>query len=901
VRHLLNWLLRFGLSESDRQAILGDLEEEYRARVRPGRSWLGAHAWYAGQVVAAAVASQRRYQSMASTEARSRWRLFVMTDVRYALRRWRRRPGFALTAVLTLGLGIGAATAMFSVVDAVLLRPLPWLEPDRLVVVHAVYPERRNDPARAANWDRATLHWPAWDALRTAMSLETAVWRLPAPSTTLGEHPAELVQTMDVSSNFLPMLGAKVALGRNFSAEEDEQPTDTAILTHEVWQRRFGGRSDIVGLEVTVGSAGSGGRVAWTVIGVLEPGFSFDGLAPELLRPVGVSAEPGRRFVNSSFGQFRAVARLAHSVSFEAAAAEAASLVRASDPDEPAGARLVPLAEEQLGASARPLWLLFGGAGLLLLVACANVAGLLIGEGRARRHEIAIRLALGVSGGRVVRQLVAEHLILAMAGAATGLVLAAWLTQSLVAIAPEQLPRIETVDTNWRVAGFALGAGGLMLLVFGLAPAFSLARTRASAMLVEGGRQATLDRQPVQRGIVVGEVALALVLVVGAGLLGETMFRLLARPLGFDPTNLAVVSTRYMGPRYGGESNAIMRRAVQTLQPADFRELQSRLAVAEATARTGEMLARLSALPGVADVAGAYAPPFVASPVRLRVRLEGWPPDREELVQRHVVTERFFQTMRLPILEGRGFRSDDRPDGPLVAVASREFERRLFPDGAVGRRFFSGRTAYDVIGVVPDVKQRAFSDDAQPLFYALDRTSAPFHLIVRASTDASAVLPSIRQAIADVNPQMVVTATQTMDGLLAGTIAEERFRAMLSAGFAGTALVLAAVGLYGVAARRVAERRRELGVRVALGARPANLRALVLRDASLTVGLGLAIGLPAAFAASQVTRAFLFGVSPTAPHVFVVASVVLAAAALAATILPARRASRVDPMLALRD
>jgi hypothetical protein len=272
------------------------------------------------------------------------------------------------------------------------------------------------------------------------------------------------------------------------------------------------------------------------------------------------------------------------------------------------------------------------------------------------------------------------------------------------------------------------------------------------------------------------------------------------------------------------------------------------------------------------------------------------------------VTERFFHTMRLAILEGRGFQSGDRPGGPLVAVASRELERRLFPDGAVGRRFeqaagpgSSGRTTYDVIGVVPDVRQRAFSDDAQPLFYALDRqTTAVSHLIVRASTDASAVLPSIRQAVADLNPQVVVAALQRMDGLLAGTIAEERFRAMLSAGFAGAALVLAAVGLYGVAARQVADRRRELGVRVALGARPAQLRGLVLREALVTVGVGLLVGLPAAFLVSQVLQSVLFGVSPTAPHVFIVASAGLATAALIATVLPARRASRTDPMLALR-
>ena len=907
MRHPLNWLLRFAHPPEDRAAMLGDLEEEYRARVRPARGWVGAQAWYAAQVLSATAASQERYQTMASTGARFGWRLFLMTDLRYALRRWRRRPGFALTAVVTLGLGVGAATAMFSVVDAVLLQPLPWSEPDRLVLVHAVYPERRTDLRYATTWDRQTLHYPAWDALRQASSFESvAVWRMNPLEATLGEDRTEIVDLMWVSSNFLSTLGVQMALGRTFTVEEDDVSTTNIILTYEAWQRRFGGDPGVLDRPIVAGSASSGGQFDWTVVGILEPGFSFDGHVPEILRPVGVGAATSRRYFS---GSFRAVARLKPGVSVEAASAEAASLVAASDPNEPASARVVRLVEEHLGASARPLWLLFGGAGVLLLVACANVAGLLLGEGRARRHEIAIRLALGVSDGRVVRQLLVEHVLLAAAGAAAGLALSLWLTQGLIAVAPEQLPRIEAVAVNWRVAAFALGVGGVTMVLFGLAPAFSLARTRASEMLSEGGREATPGRQWPQRVTVACEVALALVLVVGAGLLGETMYRLLSQPLGFDPSNVAIASTRHTGSTLGPEYLEALQRARRT-PGTDIGARMNEWLEAAGRARTREVLDRLAAVPGVVEAAASRSLPLFANPVTIDIHLPGWPTGQTESVRQHDVTERFLRAMRTPILAGRDFELEDWGRADRAAIISQEMARRLFPDGAVGERFLytwsrnTGATlTFEVIGVVPDIRQRGLVETAEPVFYYLGALTVvgPTQFIARTSTPAEAALPALRQAIADANPQVVVTSTHTMEAVFGRTIAQERFRAMLSAGFAGMALMLAAVGLYGVAARRVAERRRELGVRVALGAQPANLRALVLRDTSLTVGLGLAIGLPAAFAASQVTSAFLFGVSPTAPHVFIVASAVLAAAALAATFLPARRASRTDPMLALRD
>jgi putative ABC transport system permease protein len=816
-------------------------------------------------------------------------------EVRDALRRWRRRPGFPLAATLTLGLGIGAATAMFSVVDAVVLRPLPWPDPDRLAVIHAVYPERRTDARFATTWNRSPVSYPAWEALRRASSFgDVAVWRPSSLSMTIDEARTELVEVMDVSSNFLPMLGVRVIHGRNFDREDDERSTWNLILSYEAWQRRFGGRPEIVGKPSLIAYASDTHTPPWTIVGVLEPGFSFEGSRPEVLRVIGGQGRQSPSFIEI----YRALARLAPGVSLQAATAEAAALIQASPPGVALGSRVVLLQEEQLGSSARPLWLLFGAASVLLLVACANVAGLLVGENRARRHETAIRLALGITPGGIVRQLAVEHAMLALAGAAAGLVLAAWLTHAFAALAPVELPRLDTVRVDWRVALFALGAGVVTLLTFGLAPALSLAGTRAAEMLAEGGRESAPARHVAQRTVVAAEIAMAAVLVVGAGLLGETLFRLTSQPLGFDPSNLVVVSTRFTGSNI--PPDWIRGTRGQNLNPGP--SLAERTAAIR-LARTTAVVERLLALPGVVQAAGIGGPPLLGTLASAgsRIRVDGRPPDADDRAAIRTVSGRFAGTLRAPVLAGRDLALTD---GRTAALVSREFERRYFPEGAVGRRFtyVSGvgsqsSAIHEVVGVVADLKH-AYTEEPLPRVYAIGDTN---FFVLRTAGDPEAVLPAIRQALAEVDPQIVATRTTTMEAALSDLIAAERFRATLSSAFAATALLLAVVGLYGVASRRVADRRRELGIRVALGASPAMLRMLVLREGIQTVGIGLAVGLPAGFAASQVTRAFLFGVSPTAPHVFLLASVVLAAAAVAATFLPAQRASRVDPMVALRE
>jgi predicted permease len=780
---------------------------------------------------------------------------------------------------------------MFSVVDTALLRSLPWPEVGRLVVIHLAHPEQRHAPGRGATWNRGALSWQTWEALRETRGFEQVAVAQPPVSQTFGEQRDEVVPTLHVSSNYLPVLGAALLHGRYFTPEEDAVRSDSVILTHAAWQRWFGARADIVGQAVTLGDVSSGDQMRHVVVGVLAPEFRAHSSSPDVLLPIGSVMQAAR---TASSGVFRAVGRLADGTSLEAAAAEAEPVVRAIEQREPTSIRLVPIEDEYLGGVARPLWLLFGGAALLLLVACSSVAGLLAGEGRARRHEIAVRLALGAGRIRVFRQLVVEHALLGALGTAAGLVLGVWLTGVFVSLAPEGLPRVAGGFPNVRLAAFAAGLGSLALLLSGVAPAVSLARSVPAGPLAEGSGGATDRRHRGQRLIVAFQIALALILIVGATLLGETMYRLTSQPLGFDPSNVAVASTTFAGP-FGGPD--VLFGADPSVRAAENQ-------------RTREVLERLSAIPGVVDVAGAGAVPFVG------VRRElGAPPERDPSLasmRYWAVTEHYFDLMGMPIIEGRGFDESDRPgahENAIVvsSVVSRQYQQQRH-GGAIGAEISMTwgtqpwqTIRWEVVGVVPNVKLRDWSDGDASVFYRFDQQASGIsHFVVKTSGDPSAVLPLMRQVIRDVDPRMVVTGTYALESLAAEALAEERFRATLSIAYGGAALLLAAVGLYGLAARRAVERRREFGVRVALGARSVDVRRLVLRDASLIVGLGLAAGLPAAWGASRLTQSFLFGVSPTAPHIFVLASAVLAAAMLLATFLPAHRASRIDPVLALR-
>ena len=807
-----------------------------------------------------------------------------------------------MAAILTIGLAIAAMTSIFAVVDAVLLKPLPWSRPESLVVVHGVFPERRTNPATAPTWDRWYLSVEAWEALRSASAFEVVgAWHSDwLSNTTFGEHRDEMIPALNVSSALLPMLGVRLQRGRFFTEAEDSAFNDSILVTDEFWRRSLGAAEDIIGKRVMLGQAAvSEEQIPKTVVGVIAPGFQFDGTRPDVLRPLGES----RRARASA--DLRIVARLATGVSLPQANALAASLVSASPIDKQnASARIVSIADEQFGSSKRPLWLLFGGAGFLLLIACSNVAALLIGEARVRRHEFAIRAAIGGSRSQLLRQLLVESGLLAVGGVALGLIAAPSLIKLIVAAAPQGMPRIEAATTDLRTALFAVTTGLGTLLVFGVAPALTAGRVSIARFLISTSHDGVGNRVTAQRFIVAAQVALALVLLTGATLFGETILNLRAQPLGFRPEGVAFISTTFTGSLYGDP--AAVQAAWKVAGPnANPGQVLGPLQRTTTIVRTNSVLEKLRGLAGVTSAAATSSLPFVANPSREQVVLEDVPNPQKLDAGRQAITDGYFDAMGIRMLKGHDFNSADAAGEP-TAIVSAEFERRFFPEGALNRRFrlanYASGQPYQIVGVVSDVKRQEMTDDDRPLFYSSFRQGwTPNHFVIRASGDPSLVLSAARQAVNQVSSQLVVRSTSALVERVDRSIAEERFRASLSVIFASAALTLATVGLYGLSARRVIDRRREFAVRVALGANATDVRRLVLKDAMLIVGIGFVVGLPASFAVAQISNALLFGVSATSPHIFVLTAVMLGVVVMTATIFPSRRAGRIDPVAALKE
>jgi hypothetical protein len=515
-----------------------------------------------------------------------------------------------------------------------------------------------------------------------------------------------------------------------------------------------------------------------------------------------------------------------------------------------------------------------------------------------------------------MRQLVVEHTVLAVLSAVGGLLLAHWMIQAFIATAPAGIPRLASLGIDTRVAAFALFLGALTMLVFGIGPALALARTPAAAALAQGGRDPVSRRPLGLRAAVATQVALAIVLLAGASLFGETLLRLTAQPLGFRPDGLAIVSFEMTwlpglsrAPLTAGEYRA--------LTPAQHAERQQQLDHLWSTGWRLHMagaMERLTALPGVVAVGGGRSAPFLPRDRRSTTALRpaGRPANEAENVRTQSVTEGYFEAMGTRLLRGRNFSEADgttrspfsptRATGPRPIVISRELERRVFGDNAVGRQLMSGTSTYNVVGVVEDVRWRQHAEpDTATCYFLADLYRSVSTLVIRTSGDAAGILPAVRDRLRVYDPNTVITATETMDHLLARSTSEERFRAALSVIFGAGALVLSATGLYGLCVRRVADRRREIAVRVALGARPDNVRALVFRDAWRTVAVGVLAGVPSAAAAVQVTRSLVGGLPSLSTYTIVLPALVLGAAALVAMLLPAQRAAAIDPLVVLKE
>jgi len=800
-------------------------------------------------------------------------------DLRYGARMLLKNPGFTLIAVLTLALGIGANTAIFSVVNGVLLKPLPYREPEQLIRVFERSRTQPKFPMSGGNFQdyrdqNSTL---GGLALYTRQDLELSQ-----------DDKPERLAALRVSAGFFELLGAQPLLGREFR-REDELPDNNqvVILSHGLWQRRFNGDPNIVGRVVTLS-----GR-PFTVVGVAPQGLQHvggdyrsmpHGESVDAWWPVALSPQAGRgaHFLN-------AVGRLKPGVSIAQAEADfnaIAERLAQQFPNTNQSWRIAiqPLREEIAGRARTTLLALFGAVFFVLLIACVNVANLLLARATAREREIAVRSAVGAGRWRIVRQLLTESLLLSIVGGAAGILLAQWAIDALRALGPEQLPRLQAVNIDGRILFFTLGVTLLTGVLFGLAPALQAGQFNLNALLKEGGRGGGGQRRRLRDALVITEVALALALLAGAGLLIRSFWKLQQTDPGFNPERVLTASLTLPGARYGDAPKV-----------ASFQR---------------QLIDRVTALPGVQSAGVTSDLPWTGYDENAGFTIEGktFPPNDGPSARYHYVSSDYFRTIGVPLIAGRFFNADDRQDAQLALLINRSMAERYWPgESAVGKRLtFSSQPKekdwYTIVGVVGDVKDFPHSPAAAPAFYWATTQLTPRQLIlaVRFSADPLNLIEAVRGEVRSLDKDLPLADAQTLETIAAIAVAGRRFTLWLVGFFALTAMALAAIGIYSVLSYLVAQRTHEIGLRMALGAQLGNVLKLVIRQGMTLVLLGIASGMAAAFALTRLIKGLLFEVSATDPLAFALAATLLALVALLACYVPAWRATKVDPMVALR-
>ncbi|MEJ2206753.1 MAG: ADOP family duplicated permease [Gemmatimonadota bacterium] len=867
-------LLGLILSPHDRAHALGDLHEEYGSLHRAaGRG--AANRWYWSQVLRALGPSLgRRLRSPVSTLSR------LAEQSRLAFRALRRRPGLVVTGVTTLALGIGAATAIFSVADAVLLRPLPYPEGDRLVTIWDTYDDWRGHEVLSGYWDRIPLSWPELIDLRERQTSfeEIAAYGTASAALTGAGDPEEVLVGY-ASATLFPLLGAPLHLGRTFSADEVGQGAPRlAVLSYELWRDRYGEDPDLAGTRVVLDDR------SFRVIGVLRPGFLLSPLGPfapgigrhALWLPIGADGSPLERGNHA----YETLGHLAPGVTLERAGTEAASILWADRDPDTRGVRVTLRRDEEIGDTARPLLLLLAAVGLLLVIACGSVASLLLGDAVGRRRELATKSALGAGTGLLVRQLALETAFLGLAGAALGVLLAHWGVGVLLTLAPPGLPLPPAIPLDLRILGFAAALGLGAGLAVGILPALTASRRDLRRDLYprfgegEGGRRS-------QRALIALQIAVSLVLLVSSALLARSFGHLHEVELGFDPGDLVTARVALPEARYGSPQEAALF----------FHS------VAE----------RLHDLPGVEGATAISAVPFSGRGGSSSFDLVDrdpplGAPDPEAL--RRTILPDYHSVMRIPLVEGRYLEPSDRTEDAPVVVVSESMARRYWPDGsAVGSRIERDRREWEIVGIVADVLHADPSADALPTFYVpLDVAEArsTMTLVVRSGLPAGNVADQIRTTVWEVDPGLPVEDVATADALVARSTTEERFRTLLVTAFALIATLMCAVGLFGVVARGVSARTSELGIRVALGAGTSTLLGHVLAREIPPLVAGVVLGVAGSFAAGTLLAGFLFEVGPRDPASLGLGVAVLTGAALVAILAAARRALGLDPLRAIR-
>ena len=798
-------------------------------------------------------------------------------DVRFAARVLWKSPGFSGVALLALVLGIGANTAIFSVVNAVLLRPLPFPEPDRLVMVWESSPRTKKtnvaNPQNVADWQKRNRSFEkiaAYLPFALTMSLT-------------GEGTPEEIPGNYVTRDFFSILGVRPAMGRDFVPEEElSNAPDVALISDGLWRRRFGADPHIVGKKLMVRGSPT------IVIGVLPANFRFPDVKADIWELTTLHPEQG----NARAGTLAPIARLKPGVTVSQAQADmnaiAAQLAREfPDFDTHWGSTVVPMRDQFTGDLRTPLLVLLGAVGLVLLIACANVANLMLMRSSGRQREMAIRTSLGASRARIVRQLLVESAILGVIGGSLGLLVAVWAKDVLLAMLPENMSvaKVNSVAIDGNVLAFTVILSLGTALLFGLLPALRASRPDLSDTLKEGGRavSSSLARNRMRAALVSGEIAVALMLLIGAGLLIQSFIRLEHVTPGFEPD-------RILSMRIG-------------LSNARYNDLK------KASAALDDILHRIEQVPGVSSAGSIQFPPLSGLLSVTGFWVAGRPvPNASEAPGTGVsiVTPGYFGTMGIPLINGRLFTERDAAGTPQVAIVSQALVRQQFPNmDPIGQRLFVqwGReTPYQIVGVVGDVKHDGLDKDVRPTVYFpnAQETQTIATLVIRTGADPMKLAPVAEQIIHAYDKDQAIADIQPLDMFLSKSVARPRFQSVLLATFAGLALLLAVIGIFGVMSYSVAQRTHEIGIRVALGAQRDQVLRLVVGQGLLLALIGTAGGLAGAFALTRYLRTLLFNVSPTDWLTFTAVPLILFAVALAASYFPARRAMRVDPMQALR-
>ena len=801
-------------------------------------------------------------------------------DLRFGLRMLVKNPGFTIVAVFALALGIGANSAIFSVVNTILFRPLPYKDPDRLVMVWEDRSARgfpRDTPA-VANY----IDWRDQNQVFEGMS---AMANQSFNLTGVGDP--ERIDGRLVSANLFSILGVEPMLGRAFAPDEDRPGQNSVvILSHSLWQRRFSSDRSIVGKSIVLNGANV------QVIGVMPASFQFPTRDDEIWAPIAFTSQ---QLVNRGSHYLEVVARMKPQLSLDQVRAEMSTIAVRMQQQNPntnnqVGVAIVPLHEQVVGDIKPALMVLLGAVGFVLLIACANVANLLLARAAVRQKEIVIRVALGANRFRLIRQVLTESLLLAAVGGIVGLVLSLVGVNLLKSFIPSNISQAQAISIDGKVLLFTLIVSLLTGLIFGLVPAIQASTINLNETLKEGGRDSGAGARGnrVLSLLVITEVAVSLILLVGAGLLINSFLRLRNVDPGFRSQNLLTMRIVLPAPKYA-----------EQLQRSNFYT---------------ELIRRVEALPGVESAAVTNWIPLVRQGDSMGISIAGKPdggPGQRPSAVTRVVSTHYFSTMSIPILQGRQLEEHDRVDTPVVAVISETAARRFWPnENPIGRRFTPGSpTSTDpndwitIVGIARDVRQMELAAEPKPqiyLSYAQMEYFAPRHLVVKTKVDPLSLAATVRKTVWEIDKDQPVSNIRTMDEVLSDSVARQRFSMLLLGIFASVALILAAVGIYGVMSYSIAQRTREIGIRMALGAQQIDVLKLAVGQGLKLVLVGLVVGLGVAFALSRVMSSLLFGVSPTDPMTFIVISIVLISVALLASYIPARRATKVDPLAALR-